>query len=674
MFASARAIAQTTQPSDDSPRSAPAGNRNLFSLERLDAALEVSSEFEQRRVRNDGPQWFDATRQRNRRTTFDEQFLFDFDASVYDPNLLSIGGSIGLGLMQERYYETFNNDRDVDTNEGFLSTYDLRADFLRGKEISGTAYGLKSEDRYARPFLPSLREERNDYGFALYRTHETLPMQLTFDHRNVDRTGSRRSYDDENLTEDLLRYQATWITSAQHSLRFTYEYAENEERYSGSRDAFHNVRNQFRLDDELLFGNQNQHRLDAVLRFQDEQGDYARDLVELGPRMSLRHSDSLMTNYQYQYSREEIGGLEVDLHRADWQFVHQLYENLTSTFDLYGLAERVEDDSDTNEIGATADFSYTRNNRWGRFSADLSLTAESERTRGGGNRAVVAESGAFVDPLPVTLSRPDVIPWTIVVRDPARLRIYLPGLDYFVTRAADRTQLFRNPLGAIPNGGTVSIDYLYRVPNDGSRDSQLVNFRIQQDFENGLTPYYQLDFRHEDRDVPNPYRCNSDYESNRHRAGLRYRRDRWNAGGEFELLKDAIDPFIAYRMYSGVNLWRAPGRALDARADFSHYFFEDSDRGDTMILELGIDGRAEFSRALEGYLTNTYRYEDDGTRGRGTIHGVDLESGVSYRWGQFTLTASVEYDLLSIVQSREDGFTVWIKLRRDFPNLLGRAR
>ena len=287
---------------------------------------------------------------------------------------------------------------------------------------------------------------------------------------------------------------------------------------------------------------------------------------------------------------------------------------------------------------------------------------------------MISESGTFRDPLPIVLTRSGVLPWTIVVWSPNRLRFYLPGIDYIVTQVGGRTVLLRNFLGAIPFNGTVSIDYLYHIDNGGSLDSQRVDFRMQQEFNNGFTPYYDFEFRHDDRDQKFGILRTRDFESNRHRLGLRYRKDRFNAGAELEILKDAIDPFVAYRLHAASSVLQKPNASIDLRADFSQYFFERSDRGDTMILELAADGRAAFNRHGEGYLTSTYRYEDDGTRGRGVIHGVDLEGGLSYQWGLFTVTASVEYDLYTIDDTKEDGMGVFLKVRRDFPNLLGTAR
>lgn len=647
---------------------------NYFGLDRLDAALEFAGEYEQRRVRIDDRQPFGGTRQRNVRQTFDEQFILELDGWVYDQNLLSLSGTIGFGLSQERYRETFNGRADADSNDGYLTSYDLRGDFLTGKAISGTAYGLRSRDRYARPFLPSLREERDDYGAALYWTQDRLPMELTFDHRAADRTGSRRRQDDENLVEDVLRYQATLIETTAHALKLTYEYADTRERFSGSRYQFDNVRNELRLDDELLFGPDRRHRLDTTLRWQDETGDYARDLLELGSRLSLRHTDALDTHYRYQFSREEIGALSADVHRADWELSHRLFTNLTTNVNLFALNERIENDTETWTGGASVDLGYARNNPMGRFLADLALSAESERTRGGGQRLMVNESGAFRDPLPIFLSRPDVLPWSIVVRSSDRRRLYLPGLDYLVQRIGGRTILVRNFLGRIPNGASVSIDYVYRVDRDASLDVERVGLRLRQEFKSGWTPYYDFEFRHEDRGFDNSIFRARQFESQRHRLGVEYRKDRFRAGGEFELLKDNIDPFIAYRAHAASTVYRTPGSTIDLRADFSHYFFETADRGDTLVLDLSCEARTALNARTDAYVIQSYRYEDDGTRGRGVIHGVDLEGGVAHRWGLFTLTASVEYDLLTITDSKEDGLGVWLKVRRDLPDLARVAR
>lgn len=670
-----------TGPADAPPSEPPRARRqiNYLSLERLDGAIELGSEFSRYRVTTGipyqrGPFYVNSTRQSDSRSTFQEQLLLDLDSTIYDPRLLRVSGSVGLGLQQENYRERFDSRNQTDSSDGYLSSYDMRAEILPGKDISGSAYALRAQNNYTRPFLPTLLENRNEYGFATYYASDKFPMQLTYDHRQTDRDGDPTLYDDEHLTEDRLRYQASWITSPSHSLKFSYEYVYDDERYSGSTYTFQNTRNEWRVDDELLFGDQNQHRLDTNMRFQDEAGSYARDLYDMGTRMSLKHSDSLTTNYQYQFAKQEQGQLDFTSHRVDWQLIHQLYSNLTTTVDLFGIAEDVYGQGDSKELGASVNWSYTRNNRFGRFSTNLALSQQAESDSGGGERPIVAESAAFIDPLPVTLLHPDVIPWTIVVRGVERFRVYIPGVDYFITRVRNYTVLVRNPVGAIRNLSSVYVDYIYRIDAGASRDSTLVNLNIQQDFNNGFTPYYILDFRNDDRDLPTYSYNYGGYQLTRNRMGLRYRNNKFTAGAELDLLDDDIEPYTAYRLFSTLNVLRKPGKTIDLRADFAQYFFSEAIDGDSMVLDLALDSQAQLSRALDGYCRAAYRYEIDGARGRGIIQGVDLESGVSYRWGQFTFTASIEYDLLNIVDSPENGFTAWLKVRRDFPNLLSMAR
>ncbi len=51
---------------------------------------------------------------------------------------------------------------------------------------------------------------------------------------------------------------------------------------------------------------------------------------------------------------------------------------------------------------------------------------------------------------------------------------------------------------------------------------------------------------------------------------------------------------------------------------------------------------------------------------RGTTNGFDLEGSLAYRRGYLTVELTLEYDLLRIAGSREDGMSAWLTLRWDF--------
>jgi hypothetical protein len=66
-----------------------------------------------------------------------------------------------------------------------------------------------------------------------------------------------------------------------------------------------------------------------------------------------------------------------------------------------------------------------------------------------------------------------------------------------------------------------------------------------------------------------------------------------------------------------------------------------------------------------------YRYEDDSLYG--LTHGVDLTGALEWKIGYFSLRFEAEYDALSLPNSSDDGFAVWLKLKREIP-LIARKR
>lgn len=677
--------APSSQPARQSARRDPA--RGPLSLDITEASLEFSAETERRRVNTQTPGYrvgpFSLSDQRTRQHNHWQQFTqigrIGLEGSVIDEEFFAYYGTLGLGFSQERYHENFNGIGTRDHAGGTLAEYDLHADIFRSGKVSGHVFGLQTNDRYARPFLPSLRERRSEFGTIWNLNDDVLPMELRLEHRDTQRDGARRNVDNERIKEDLLDYTATWNHLSNHTARLNMQYADRDENYSGSYSRFHTQRTQLRLDDSWQFGDNNRHRIDTIVRWQEERGTVQRDQLEIGPRLTLQHTPQLASHYQYQFNREQVGQIDISQHRADLRLTHQLFSNLVTTANLFGLHEDVRGDTESDEIGGSIDWAYTRDNRLGTFAADLGLTYEHEETRGGGWRVQLRESAAFRDPLPVVLYKPNVFIPSIVVWNSTRTTRFRIGRDYLVTRLRGRTLLLRQLAGRIAPGESVSVDYLYIEDRDARRDTARADFRVEQRFNNGITPYYALQLRDESRRVSlgTPTRDN---DLNRHRLGVKYQQPRYALGVELEVLHDDVDPFVAYRAWGQRSLVQTPTASLDGRAEFSQFFFDNArdrfftrygDR-DVALFELSIDGRKQLGRDLDARARIRYRYQD--AQSRGITNGVDAEAGAEYRWGQFTLSATVEYDLLDIVDSRERGLGVWVKVRRDFSDLLAKAK
>lgn len=656
--------AETQDPSERPP--------NIFSLNRLDAYMELESSFDSTRVRTKRrPPFRTGFLQKNRNWQIEESVGLQFDATLFGAETVSLTGDLGFGLTQTRFKENNRFGRLTDGDSGYLLDYDLRANLFTGKTVSGSVYGLRRDERIPRRFQPTLKEDRSGFGTSWFFASEKLPLELRYDYLETDHTGNRDGTDDEHFTESTLQFGGDWIMSQRSHVKFSYEHAEPKQEYQGLRKPFKTTRDLFTADHELTFGEGDRHALRTFIHYQEESGDFARDFFEIGPQLTLHHSDDLQTMYKYQFNRERFEGLEVETHRADWQIVHQKYTNLTTTANLFGLYEDVEGDLKTTQYGASVDWQYNRRNRYGHLYANLALAYDTERSRGGEDlRLVLNEAGTFRDPLPIFLRNPNIQPHSLVVTDTTGLILYLVGIDYLITQHRGATQLVRIPTGRIANGTTVLIDYRYQVPTRGKLDTLRVDFNVEQRFSNGITPYYRLSYRNQEDDVSSGFFRRAD-RTNHHRLGVKYEKKRWTLGGELELFDDSIEPYDAFHANGLWHMVQSPEHAVDGSIRFSRFFFEGGfDRRNVNIFDSELDHRWDFGEHMSTHERVSFRWEDDSVDG--ITKAWDATAALEYALGRFTAQVSVEYDRLDLPDATESDLAVWFRIRRDIPNVLAK--
>ena len=434
---------------------------------------------------------------------------------------------------------------------------------------------------------------------------------------------------------------------------------------------FETTRDLWTLEHQVEFGEQKRHELRTLIHWQEESGDFARDLFEFGPPLTLRHNDRLQTSYKYQFNRERFDQIRVTQHRGEFQFVHQLYSNLTTTGQVFGLYEKVNDDVETTQYGAGIDWQYNRSNPFGHLYANLALAFDNERVRGdNGRRLVLNEAATFHDPIAITLRNRHVVAAGVVVTDSTNRRVYRLGSDYILIRQGVWTRLARIRSGRIADGDTVLVDYLYETPANGEIDSVRVDFSLEQRFKSGLTPYYNFSFRNQEVEFSTGFAADQD-RTDHHRIGLKLERDRYYLSAEFEIFDDSIDPYDAFHLDGRYSFLRNSEHDLQGSARLSRFFFEGGlDDRNVTIFELELDHRWHISEALSTSNRAAYRWEDDSIDG--DTNAVDLAAAVSYALGDLSVELSVEYDLLDLPNSKEDGFGVWLTVRRELPNLFAR--
>jgi len=677
--ATARAQAPATQPAGTARASLPPAR--WLQIEQLSFDLGFDARYERRQVITERSGRYGlAFRQLNEQRTFEETIGFATYGTFLDERFMRFDLSARWGLSQERFFESRPGPDLTQRPHGDILEYDFSIDLFPAGRISASVFGSQRDDRIPRPFLPSLDRRRERYGATLLFNDRRFPMRLTYEHtRDLLRGGFDR-LDNEDFGRDTLQYEATWQISDYHSLRFEYEYDDRQERFSGLTTNFDTRRHYFTLDHALRFGPDHEHSLDTLIRYQDEAGDLARDTIEFAPRLRIRHSRSLTTTYGAQYLEDTFQDFRVRQWRGDISVIHQFGEHLTNTFNFYGLRQDTEDlghrggGIDSSDWGGTANFAYARDNRWGRFSANLSYTHSRTRTsddRQGG--LVFGEAVTFRDPRPTFLAHTNVYPFSIVVTDLTHTRVFVAGRDYVVARVGRFTALQRVRTGQIEDGQTVLVSYRYQAFGDYEISRDRVDLRVQQDFRFGLSAYYAGSIQDEDLSR-SAFQTFGARNVNRHRVGLTYRRTRWSVGLELESNEETIDPFDAFHLNADMTFLEDARQQLSGRGRLSRFWFGGSDGlldRNTTLLDLGLSYRYLLGTRLEASASADYRFETDSLFGR--TQGVDLTGSVAYRMGLFSVLVEVEYDLLDLPNSSDNTFAVWVKLRREIP-LIGQAR
>lgn len=647
-----------------------AGSKSLLDFEALSFELGFEGRYDQRKIRYDPNarfQW--RYHETERAHAFEETIGLRSSGILLDERLMlfELGGR--WGLTQEWFSESRPGPDRSGSPHGDLLEYDVNFTLLPRGTISANAHATRLDSRIPRAFQPSLDRTLERYGADAFLNHPTFPMRFSFEHVWDELTSRTRELrDEEERGRDTFRYEGTWQISERHAFRLEYEYDDRSERYSGGDTRFDTTRNYVVLNHTLRFGEDGRSALEMLARFQDETGDLARDTAEVSALLRLQHTGSLSSNYRAQFLRESFQALTTRTWRGEAGLTHQLSDTLTSSVQLYGSRENADDNADFTEWGGLANMSFRRDNALGRFSGNLSYNHVATDTRDGTRRGIViGESVTFRDPLLAFLAHTDVDRISLVVTDTNRARTYLPVRDYIVVPLGRYTALQRVPTGQIADRQTVSVSYTYRVFGDYDVSRDRIDFRVQQEFNFGLTPYYALSLQDEDIDNPRylPFRARN---VNRQRIGATYRRKRWSAGLEYEYNDDAIDPYQALHLNGDVVLWQTARNQLDGKGTLSQFWFDGSNglaSRDTTLLDLGMSYRLLIARDFEADLSALYRYEEDSLYG--ITHGVDLSGALEWNVGYFSLRFEAEYDVLDLPNSSDDGFAVWLKLKREIP-------
>lgn len=607
--------------------------------------------------------------QRNRDLYFRETLGFTFHGDIVDPRLVDFSGNFEFGLNQIDSFERVGAIDRTSGDSGFLSAFDLNVDVLREKPISANAYARRSDNRVARRFLPSLRERVTETGFTVQALTGPVTTRFGLSWSDTQRDGNRRIEDDESLTTTRLFVDSTWRIAENHTLRFGYDHERQDNTFQGSNFDFGVIRDEWRVEHDLRFGDDDQHVWSSFVRINQETGALGRDEVVANSRLGWQWSDALRTSVRYGFFRFDQADQSVDLHKVDLVGAYQPDESWRFTLDGFYLREDVENDLATDQYGAQFNAAFHQLDDWGALNVNLAVAWDRQRATGNVGRRTVRDEAIVLDDVrPVFLRQQNAILASIIVHDLSRQRIFVAGVDYRVIPTANRILIVRIPTGRIALGDVVYVDYLYDIPTGAQIDTFRADFLVEHPLDWGLTPYYNFEGRFQDADFSagSPFRRDN---QDRHRMGFRYQKVRFDAAAEYEIFDDTVEPYDAFHLTGRWNVLQTTQHQLDTRGEVSLYRFEGGvDEREVWWIDFAVTDRWQLDPFWSISTTAAYRREDDSIDG--ITNAVDLETVLAYTRNYLSMELAVEYNLLEIRDVNDEGFGVFLRVRRDLGHLL----
>ncbi|MFN0043494.1 MAG: hypothetical protein ACKVSF_09825, partial [Alphaproteobacteria bacterium] len=388
-----------SQDSDGSVARTPA-----FSFRASDLQLELDGSYQERRVRSHRDDRRDTT-QRNRDWRFDETVSLRLDGHLVDPRVIRWDARLRFGLSQEEAREEYDGITRNDYDSGSLLEYDLNVDLFPDEPISGRVYALKGRDRLPRQFLPSLLEERSQAGAAAFWSSGNWSGELSLDWSDIDRTGNQYESDDEHLQNTRLTLDNQWEIGEQQSLRVVLDHEKEESDYEGTLTDYDTHRQDFRVEHELALGANGQHQLSSFFRYHNEKGDLARDEIDTGTKLTLRHNDQWQTAYRYWYYSVDQDSAETARNKGDIQAIFRPSDLWRFTFDAFALRETFDHDIEAHQFGGGFDANHSQPTEYGEFRGNFSFQADQRRTLDDAGKGVVLGEAHVLDTVRASILR-----------------------------------------------------------------------------------------------------------------------------------------------------------------------------------------------------------------------------------------------------------------------------
>jgi len=593
---------------------------------------------------------------------FKEKLTVNTDGSVYHPNLLFYNAALGLGLTQQ----DLKSDENSGHTNGTLDEYNVFMQLLKEKKYPLTVNLSRFDDVVARSFLGPLQVRQENTTFLQSVQSKDWPMTFQY---STSKTTQEDVFGDANdfFSFDSKRFNYFLDHNFSKLSHMRIEFENSEVTQSGVGATTNIKENEFTFLHDLIFGADETHRLDTFVNYLEDTGTTSFNSTQWRERLRLQHTENLFTTHEIgviESQRESASTKEV---RGSTGFVHELYESLTTTGELFGSKTSFNDNGEATQKGGSLGFNYRKKNLWGTFLASYSaVLTQFDQSTEIGSGFILNESHTATELFPVELNRTNIDISTIRVKDSGGL-LFQEGEDYTISVINGRTFLRIITVGGLTPPNFIEnqrffVDYSFSTTSELQEETLSQSLSLRQRFNNGLSVY----FRHQQQDqtvsstdntaLPDNFQTNT--------FGTDYSRKGLFLLAEYSKQDSSTIPWDSKRVegrYSWPISTQTTGVVFASEQWLSMAGLAPRD---TTLFRTGAE---VISRLMDKYsLASRINYRDETDTVSGPTQGIQFISELRYNYRQISATTGFEYDLLDRNDNKTSTVYIYMRLKRSF--------
>lgn len=587
---------------------------------------------------------------------FQETLSLYTNGYIIHPNIVDLNLGVTGGLNQQH----FETDDQSGNSNGTVYGWDVSATFFRNQPGNLTLYSRRNQTTQDIPFGPTQEITTTETGARLsYATAETN-AQFNAYHQEDDQSALTLNGPDFKQTRDVVNGYGSWRPASNQTLNWSFGLERNEFDSGGTTTS--QDTQTASLSHTLMFGEGNRHTLTSSLGYTNMSGSLEQEDLRWLENLHLWHTRNLESNYTYSYDQQTFGSDTTTQQFASADLRHQLYNSLYSTARVSW--QDVSSDSNSFQIyTATLNESYQKQVPYGILHADLSLGWEKQIIDGTGPVEVTNQPTAFVGIDPITVSQPNAVPSSVILRDATTGRVYQQGTDYTVGSNPLGLTIDRTLGGNILPGQPLLMNYAYDPLNvDEITTNSLglgTRYEITKGPLAGLTPYAR--FFGQNQQVSGGTADSNDVRE--YVLGVNYDIQELSLMVEREWYDSTLYPFDLWRAQARWNHNVTDNTQFAATASYTKTDYHDpGSHTDAYSLNAVLSHRLTLHLTGNVYATYTEANSDPGGKTTGMEEGIQID----WNYRDTHVYARIRNSTLNSDTSDRDFQFVQIGLTRKF--------